>query len=103
MSKTGFYDSRAWRKVRREVMRLDNNECQCCKERHRHSAGQLVHHNFHLDEYPQYGLMMWVEDPATGVRRRNLITVCRECHETVCHPERMQGGEYRPLLTEERW
>ena len=103
VSGIGFYDSRAWRKLRREVMAYDNNECQYCKARHRHTRGELVHHEFHLDTYPQYGLMMWVEDPATGELKRNLVTVCKACHETVCHPERVRKFERKVPLTQERW
>lgn len=101
MSKNGFYDSRAWRRVRREVLRLDHNECQLCKARGRHSRGEIVHHRYHLDQYPDWGLMIWVED--AGERKRNLLTVCRECHETVCHPERLSAAPEREPLTPERW
>lgn len=111
MSKNGFYDSRAWRRVRREVMAMDHNECQICRRQHKHTPGVIVHHSCHLDEYPELGLMVWVEDPVTGQRQRNLITVCRECHRTVCHPERMEAlakwkdrmAERKEPLTPERW
>lgn len=103
MSATGFYDSRAWRRVRREVMAMDHNECQLCLAQHRHTPGVIVHHSCHLDRYPELGLTIWVEDPTTGQRRRNLITVCRDCHETVCHPERMAAAPPREPLTPERW
>lgn len=103
MSANSFYDSRAWRRVRREVMAMDHNECQICRQRHRHTPGVIVHHSYHLDEYPEYGLMVWVEDPATGQRQRNLVTVCRECHETDCHPGRITSAPPREPLTPERW
>lgn len=103
MSSIGFYDSRAWRRIRREVMAMDHNECQICRAQHRHAPGAIVHHRFHLDEYPEYGLSVWVDDPASGKRRRNLITVCRECHETVCHPHRLELSQSPDPLTPERW
>lgn len=103
MSANGFYDSRAWRRVRRKVLAMDHNECQLCRERHRHTPGVIVHHVWHLDEYPEYALSVWAEDPETGERTRNLLTVCRECHETVCHPERMVLAAPREPLTPERW
>lgn len=89
--------------MRREVLRQDNNECQYCKERHKHRRAVIVHHIYHLDKYPQYGLMTWVDDPVTGERKRNLISVCRECHETVCHPERMREWTPKEPVTVERW
>lgn len=58
---------------------------------------------FHLDKYPQYGLVRYIQDPTTGEWKRNLISVCKECHETVCHPERMREAEARMPLTVERW
>lgn len=103
MSANSFYDSRAWRRVRREVLEMDHNECQLCRQRHTHTKGVIVHHSFHLDQYPEYGLSVWVEDPGTGERRRNLITVCRTCHETACHPERMAAMPPAEPLTPERW
>lgn len=103
MSATGFYDSRAWRRVRRQVLAMDHNECQICRERRRHTPGVIVHHVYRLDRHPAFGLSVWVEDPETGERKRNLLTVCRECHETVCHPERMPGPPPAEPLTPERW
>ncbi len=38
-----------------------------------------------------------------GVERRQLISVCRECHETVCHPERMRKQVKERFVTQERW
>lgn len=104
MSRNSFYDSRAWRKLRREVLKDDHNECQYCKEKHKHVRATIVHHCYHLDQYPQYGLMKYVRDPVTNEYKRNLVSVCRDCHETVCHPERMlKYVERKDPLTEERW
>lgn len=103
MSANSFYDSYAWRKVRREVLAMDHNECQICRDKHRHSRGVIVHHVYHLDQYPEYGLMVWVDNPNTGERKRNLLTVCRDCHETVCHPERLPVTSTCAPLTQERW
>ncbi len=103
MSANGFYDSRAWRRVRRQVLAMDHNECQLCRENHRHTPGVIVHHVCHLDEYPALGLSVWVDDPVTGERKRNLLTVCRECHETVCHSERMAVKPAKEPLVPERW
>lgn len=66
MSANGFYDSRAWRRVCREVLAMDHNECQICRQRHRHSPGAIAHHVYHLDQYPEYGLSVWVQDKEAG-------------------------------------
>ena len=100
-----FYDSRAWRRVRKEVLAMVNNECQVCKGHKRHTRALIIHHVYHLDKYPEYGLSIFVTEH--GVERRNLISVCAKCHETVCHPERgkmaWSKSEKRKPLTEEKW
>jgi len=35
-------------------------------------------------------------------KEKNLEPVCKDCHETVCHPERLRWNKKEPL-TEERW
>ncbi len=104
MSAISFYDTGAWRRKRREVLRACNNECQICKARHIHTRAEIVHHVFHLEDYPQWGLLEFVRDPVTGELTRNLLPVCRRCHETVCHPGRLRSVETAaPPLTVERW
>ena len=51
---------------------------------------------------PKLALDIWYTD-ADGNRQRNLISVCKDCHETVCHPERMRRCKSAPPLTRERW
>lgn len=94
---SSFYRSTKWAKTRQQVLKLDHYECVYCKERHRHSRAEIVHHKWHLDEYPQYALDIWVGD------ERNLVSVCRWCHENVCHPERLKKTKPEPPLTQERW
>jgi hypothetical protein len=56
----------------------------------------------HLDEHPELALSDYYIG-ADGVQHRQLVSVCRECHETVCHPERMHKIAARHPLTKERW
>ncbi len=93
-----FYHTRQWKRVRDKVLKLDHYECVICREqRHRHTRAELVHHVWHLSDYPEYATEIYVGD------RRNLISVCRNCHETVCHPERMRMEPAKKPLTTERW
>ena len=104
MSEVGFYDTGSWRQKRKEVLKKLNRECQLCKQHGRHSRAVIVHHVYHLDEFPQWGLLEFVSDPVTGERRRNLLPVCRNCHETECHPERMRQAQAKTEpITPERW
>lgn len=95
-----FYDWSEWKRVRREVLLLDHNECQFCRLRHRVGPADLVHHVKHLKDRPDLSLSIF--DPETG--QRQLLSVCRVCHEEL-HPERMRrkSAAVVPPLTEERW
>ena len=96
-----FYLSSKWQRLRREVLKKYKYECQHCKARGKYTRATHVHHEFHRDKYPEYELMEYVALP-DGTQKRNLVPVCKECHETVCHPERLRWNKKAPL-TEERW
>lgn len=100
-----FYSWDEWRRnLRPSVLRLDNCECQLCKAQGKvrsSTAGtrMIVHHVKHLRDRPDLALSVW--DPDTG--ERQLITVCKDCHEAL-HPEAMrQSAPAAPLVTAERW
>ena len=63
-------------------MRNCHSECQICKDKpgHPHVRATIVHHVFHLDEYPEWGLCEFITDPQTGKPRKNLMPVCKDCH-----------------------
>ncbi len=96
-----FYVNSAWLHVRDNVMKLDKNECQICKSNGRYAKADLVHHVNHLKRAPSLALSVWYTD-ANGVKKRNLISVCKCCHETVCHPSRMYRRR-KTFKTIERW
>lgn len=93
-----FYTSRTWRRKRKEILERDNNECQICKANGKVTVGTkeeplIVHHIKELKDRPDLAL-------TDG----NLLTVCNDCHENVCHPKRL--GEYQErkrFMNEERW
>lgn len=94
-----FYDWPEWEQVRDDVLRLDHWECQGCKARHRYQMAALVHHVKHLKDRPDLALSVF--DPDTG--ERQLVSLCRACHEEQ-HPERIRRPAPRPPpVTEERW
>lgn len=98
--KKKFYDSRDWRRLRKAVLEFDKCECQICKERGEYVKAIIVHHVKHVEDCPELKLSWYyIED---GQERRNLISVCRDCHETVCHPERLRVNDAKPLSIE-RW
>lgn len=97
-----FYKSSAWMHLRRAVLAHDHYECQDCKAAGKLTRAEMVHHEKHVRQRPDLALSMWYIDPATGMKRRQLISLCYACHERR-HPERLHKRERRPPVTEERW
>lgn len=93
-----FYIWSAWLKVRSKVLQMDKHECQICKRRGRYTKANTVHHVNYVKKHPQLALEIWYE--WQGQKRRNLISLCRDCHEEV-HGYRKK--EKKKPLTEERW
>ncbi|MFR8334757.1 MAG: HNH endonuclease [Oscillospiraceae bacterium] len=92
-----FYSWPEWDKLRREVMKLDNYECQRCKGIHRHRRATIVHHVKHLKDRPDLALSVYDGDD------RQLVSVCKQCHEEL-HPEsQRQFKKIVAPLTLERW
>ncbi len=96
-----FYLSREWRRLRRRVLDEHRGECQYCKARGIYTKATHVHHAFHRDKFPQYELAEYVRKP-DGQVVKNLIPCCKECHETVAHPERLRWNK-KEALSKERW
>ena len=97
-----FYISADWQRVRREVLKADKYECQICKRKGRYTKAIIVHHVNHLKDKPEWSLKKTYIDE-NGKEKRNLISVCRDCHETECHPERLRQYRTEEPLTVERW
>lgn len=96
-----FYVSPEWRELSRAVLSDDHWNCQICG---RPGAAVMVHHVKHVKLFPALALSRCFIDKA-GNRHRNLISVCRGCHENVCHPERLRRrpAAGQAFVTEERW
>lgn len=93
-----FYNSYAWNKVRKKVLKLDNNECQMCKVEGRYTRGSIIHHVHHLKDNPELALSIYDNEG-----KRNLITVCKYHHELE-HPEsQKQFVKAKEPITQERW
>ena len=94
-----FYDWPEWGHTRQDVLDLDCWECQLCKQSGRYRKAVIVHHVKHLRDRPDLALS--VIDPDTG--KRQLVSLCRACHEEQ-HPERgLKRYQLPPPLTVERW
>lgn len=93
-----FYVWGPWKKVRREVLQMDHRECQRCKAKKIYTKATTVHHVNYVKKHPDMALEIWYE--WHGVRKRNLVSLCHDCHEAV-HGYRKP--EKKETLTEERW
>ena len=94
-----FYQWAVWKQMREQVMKHDHNECQICKAKGRYRKGVIVHHVKHLKDRPDLALSMWDGE------ERQLITVCKQCHEEL-HPESQRQyitSEPKGFVNEERW
>lgn len=94
-----FYSWPEWRGKRKDVLKLDHRECQLCKAMGHFRRGTIVHHVKHLRDRPDLALSVFDSD--TG--ERQLITVCKQCHELE-HPESLRQFQPKdPPVTVERW
>lgn len=94
-----WYNSGDWGAVREAVKQIDHCECLVCKAMGRHSPARVVHHVKHLRDRPDLALSIY--DPDTC--ERQLICVCKQCHELL-HPEsQRQYRPSKPPVTAERW
>lgn len=96
-----FYIWSRWLAKRAEVLRIDKGECQTCRHKYkRYRKATTVHHVNHLKKRPELALEIYYRDPVTHENKRNLISLCHECHEE--EHERIKREQKEPL-TEERW
>ena len=99
-----FYNSKHFKRLRREVLREQHYECQRCKEKGKltivkdtKKKSGVVHHIKYVREHPELSLSKYYIDDK-GIKQRNLIVLCNECHEIV--HDRFSISE---PLNEERW
>ena len=102
MDKHKFYTSWAWLQKRAKILEFDHGECTECRKRGRYTRAEIVHHVKHLEDFPEFALSDTYTG-ADGIERRQLVSVCRDCHETVCHPERLRHTVPAEPVTHERW
>lgn len=93
-----FYIWKPWVHVRSKVLEMDHYECQDCKAKGKYTKANTVHHCNYVKKHPDLALEIWYT--WRGETKRNLISLCHDCHEER-HGYRKPEGK-KPL-TEERW
>lgn len=84
--------------LKNEVLREQHYECQECLKLGKVTKADTVHHVQFVRKYPELALSKYYT--YKGVQHRNLIAVCKECHNKL-HPEK--HGPKKKALNEERW
>lgn len=51
-----FYQSKHWRSIRTQRLKLDHNECQRCRLQGKYTPAQNVHHKKEVKEFPELAL-----------------------------------------------
>ena len=67
-----FLVSKQWREKREKILRRDGYQCQISKRFGKRVEGNIVHHIFPREEFPEFRLANW-----------NLITVCMAVHNRL--------------------
>ena len=92
-----FYNSKYWRRLRKEVLEEHKNECQDCKDKGYYTKANTVHHQQYVRRHPRLALSRTYT--FQGREYINLVPLCHDCHE-IRHGYRQKE---KKLLTEERW
>lgn len=77
---------------------MDKHECSICKSRGSYTLATTVHHVNYVKRHPELALEIWYE--YQGKRKRNLLSLCHDCHEEVHGYRKHNLAE---PLTPERW
>lgn len=96
-----FYNSYAWRKLSKQVIKEHHNECYLCKQNHIIRSAVLVHHFNELKKRPDLAYSRTYIDE-NGKIRIQLMPLCFDCHESIHH----RGTHYESkdkFTTPERW
>lgn len=105
-----FYKQKEWKQVRDSVLQEQRNECEVCRRKgiikrydidadgHKHLI-KTVHHVQHVRSHPELALSKYYY--AGGERKKNLIVVCKACHNDL-HPEKRKKNR-NGYTNEERW
>lgn len=95
-----FYMSKEFLKLKKEVLEEQHYECQICKEAGKITKADTVHHVQFVRKHPRLALSKYYT--YKGKQYRNLIAVCKACHNKL-HPEKCKTKKKEKFTNEERW
>ena len=100
-----IYKSREFRTLRLQVLKTFHYECQRCKESNKITSAVLVHHAQEVTKHPELAFEEFYIDK-NGIKQRNLIPLCKECHEAIHHRYGFRPNQTKSeqnFINEERW
>ena len=71
-----LYKTQAWKRCRRTYLSKVHGLCECCLAKGIYRPADIVHHKIFLTEEN-------ARDPEVVFAFKNLIAVCRQCHEEI--------------------
>lgn len=83
-----FYKSKAWQRIRNNVMQRDHHLCVDCMRKGKYTPAEEVHHIIEIT--PDN-----INDPQITLNEENLVSLCKECHK------RRHGARERRYLIDE--
>ena len=106
-----FYKTKEWIVLKNHVLEEFNHECYICKkngiitrydedENGNRKLISTVHHNQFVRKHPELALSEFYL--YNGKQYRNLIPVCKACHNKL-HPEKRKNKSSEHFTNEERW
>lgn len=91
-----FYKSKEFRHLAADILKEDHKECCICGK----PNATTVHHNQFVRKHPELALSRYYY--YNGKKYRNLISVCKTCHNKL-HPEKLKRNKIKKCITEERF
>lgn len=76
-----FYKSKEFVKLKNNILKKQHYECQICREQGIITRADTVHHVQYVRSHPELALSEFFY--ANGKRCRNLIAVCKSCHNKL--------------------
>lgn len=93
-----FYKSKAWKKLREEILKKNHYECEWCRKKGKIVKAETVHHIQYVKKHPDLALSEYYE--YKGKKYKNLVALCHDCHDKA--HKRMQYKK-KIQINEERW
>lgn len=87
-----FYNTTAWKHLRRQVLEEQHHECQLCRAEGKMVPADTVHHVKEVKEHPELAL-----------DKNNLMCLCRECHEKIHGRDGFALLHKKKRWTDEKW